>query len=89
MADEVEANAPEYTTRAASVANVPRAWAWNLTFERQLPWTTTVEVGYVGRRGLDNQRKRNINQLLPGTLQANPGVNVNALPASQRGSKYK
>ena len=38
-----------------------------------------MEVGYVGRRGLHNQHKRNINQLLPGTLQANPRVNVNAL----------
>jgi len=58
---------------------MPRAWNWNLTVERQLPWATTVEVGYVGRRGLNNQRKRNINQLLPGTLGANPGVNANAL----------
>ncbi len=58
---------------------MPQAWAWNLTAERQLPWATTVEVGYVGRRGINNQRKRNINQLLPGTLQANPGVNANAL----------
>ena len=38
-----------------------------------------MEIGYVGRRGIHNQRKRNINQLLPGTLQANPGVNANAL----------
>jgi hypothetical protein len=42
-------------------------------------WGTTVEVGYVGRRGLHNQRKRNINQLVPGTLQANPGINANSL----------
>jgi len=61
------------------VFNMPRAWAWNLTVERQLPGATTVEVGYVGRRGLDNQRKRNINQLQPGTLQANTGVNASAL----------
>lgn len=26
-----------------------------------------------------DQRKRNINQLAPGTLQANPGIKVNAL----------
>jgi hypothetical protein len=38
-----------------------------------------VDVTYVGRMGLHLQRERNINQLLPGTLQANPGVNVNAL----------
>jgi hypothetical protein len=28
---------------------------------------------HVERRGYNNQRKRNINQLLPGTIQANPG----------------
>ena len=70
---------PLVVTAQDPVFPMPRAWAWNLTLERQLPWATTVEVGYVGRRGLDNQRKRNINQLLPGTLQANPGVNANAL----------
>jgi hypothetical protein len=36
-------------------------------------------VSYVGRRGLHAQRERNINQLAVGTLQANPGVNADAL----------
>ncbi len=58
---------------------VPSAWNWNVTVERELPWSTTVEVGYVGRKGIHNQRKRNINQLQPGTIQANPGINPNAL----------
>ena len=58
---------------------MPRAWNWNVTFERELPLRTTLEVGYVGRRGQHNQRKRNINQMQAGTLQANPGVNPNAL----------
>jgi hypothetical protein len=70
---------PLVVTAQDPVFDMPRAWNWNLTIERQLPWATTVEVGYVGRRGIDNQRKRNINQLQPGTLQANPGVNANAL----------
>jgi hypothetical protein len=61
------------------IFKVPMAWNWNVTVERELPWSTKVEVGYVGRRGIHNQRKRNINQLLPGTVQANPGVNSNAL----------
>ena len=38
-----------------------------------------ADVTYVGRMGLHLQRERNINQLQPGTVQANPGVNVNAL----------
>jgi carboxypeptidase family protein len=58
---------------------IPTAWNWNFTIEREIPWAMNVEIGYVGRRGLHNQRKRNLNQLLPGSVQANPGVNVNAL----------
>jgi carboxypeptidase family protein/TonB-dependent receptor-like protein len=70
---------PLVVTAQDPTFDMPRAWNWNVTIERQLPWATTLEVGYVGRRGIDNQRKLNINQLLPGTLQANPGVNANAL----------
>ncbi len=61
------------------VFKIPVAWNWNATIARQLPWNMAVEVGYVGRRGTHNQRKRNINQLQTGTTYANPGVNVNAL----------
>jgi hypothetical protein len=70
---------PLVVTAQDPVFRMPRAWTWNLTVERQLPWATTVEVAYVGRSGRNNQRKRNINQLQPGTLQANPGANANAL----------
>jgi hypothetical protein len=57
----------------------PESWTYNVTFEREISFDTTVEVGYVGRRGLHGQRERNINQLQPGTLQANPGVNADFL----------
>jgi hypothetical protein len=70
---------PFTLTSQDPVFKVPVAWNWNGTFQRDVGWGTTVELGYVGRRGIHNQRKRNINQLLPGTVQANPGVNVNAL----------
>src|SRR5262249_9727983 len=70
---------PLVVTSQDTVFDMPRAWNWNLTVERELPLRTTLEVGYVGRRGLHNQRKRNINQLQAGTIQANPGVNANAL----------
>ena len=39
-----------------------------------------LDVSYVGRRGLYLQREININQLAPGVIQANPGVNI-AAPA--------
>lgn len=61
------------------VFKIPTAWAWNTSFQREVATGTTVQVSYVGRRGLHNQRKRNINQLLPGTVQANPSINANAL----------
>jgi len=57
----------------------PTAYTWNVTFERELGFKTTLEVGYVGRRGLRGQRERNLNQLQPGTLQANPGINIDYL----------
>jgi hypothetical protein len=61
------------------VFKIPTAWEWNTSFQREVAAGTTVQVAYVGRRGLHNQRKRNINQLLPGTVQANPNINANAL----------
>jgi hypothetical protein len=59
----------------------PESWTWNLTFEREIGFNTTVEVGYVGRRGLFGQRERNINQLPVGArfLPQNAGLNVDAL----------
>lgn len=59
----------------------PTAWTWNFTVERELPFDTTVEVAYVGRRGLRAQRERNINQLQPGTLflPENRGANPDFL----------
>lgn len=70
---------PFVMTMQDPVFKIPAAWNWNVTLERELPWSITAEVAYVGRTGVNNQRKRNINQLPPGTVQANPGVNPNAL----------
>ena len=57
----------------------PEAWTWNATVQHELATGLVAELGYVGRKSLHGQRERNINQLLPGTVQANPGVNVDAL----------
>ncbi len=46
------------------------AWTWNAKFEREVGFSTLVEVGYVGRRGLHGQRERNLNQLPVGTCPA-------------------
>ena len=61
------------TTQSRDFKN-PEAWNWNFTVERELPFNSTVSVGYVGRRGLHLQRESNINQPTPDVVAANPGV---------------
>jgi hypothetical protein len=78
-AGSTKRNFPFSVTMQDPDFKIPTAWNWNFTVERELPWSIRAEVGYVGRVGLHNQRKRNINQLPPGTIQANAGINVNAL----------
>lgn len=70
---------PFTITAQDTILRHPNAWTGNVTLQRQLPAALSVEISYVGRRGYNSQRKRNINQLQPGTIQANPGVNPNAL----------
>ena len=57
----------------------PSAYTWNVTVERAVGFQSTIEISYVGRRGLWMERERNINQLAPGTVQANRGVNPDVL----------
>ena len=57
----------------------PTAYMWSVGVQREIPLSFILDVAYVGRRGLYLQRERDINQALPGTLQANPGVNIAAL----------
>jgi hypothetical protein len=57
----------------------PVSWAWNATVDRELPWQMRGTISYVGRSAANLERARNINQLQPGTIQRNPGVNANAL----------
>ncbi len=57
----------------------PSAWNWNATVERELFFKSVLSVGYVGRRGLHQQREADINQPLPSTVAVNPGVNLDAL----------
>lgn len=70
---------PFVMTMQDPIFKIPTAWNWNVTVERELPWSTKMEVAYVGRRGIHNQRKRNINQLQPGAIQANPRIDPNFL----------
>lgn len=47
----------------------PESWAWNGTFQREIPFGTTVEIAYVGRKNLRSTRTiNNINQLQAGAI---------------------
>jgi Carboxypeptidase regulatory-like domain len=57
----------------------PTSYMFATSVQREVPLGFVVDVTFIHRKGLYLQRERNINQLLPGTLQANPGVNIAAL----------
>ena len=58
---------------------VPRTMNWSMGIEQKLGADAVLSVGYVGSSAANLSYQQDANQLLPGTLQANPGVNVNAL----------
>lgn len=57
----------------------PESWGWNMTVEHEFPEIATLTLSYVGRRGYHLEQLANVNQLQPGTIQANPGINPDAL----------
>ena len=76
------------TTRAfpAAISNshfvdmkVPRVLNWSFGIQHKIDAITSVDVAYVGSSAANLSRTLNYNQLRAGTLQANPGVNTNAL----------
>ena len=60
---------------------IPRAYNWNITYQRELPWENVIEIGYVGTTGNYLSRERDLNQLPTGTTfrPENQGANVNSL----------
>ncbi len=55
----------------------PRTQSWSLTVQRRLPWSVTVETGYVGSKSdrLRNDGIANINTVPFGALLGNTGAN--------------
>ncbi|WP_031498764.1 TonB-dependent receptor [Bryobacter aggregatus] len=70
---------PFYYMTTDPVFKIPRSYQWNTTVEREVGFSTIVTAAYVGRTANNLERTRNLNQLQPGTTQANPGANVNFL----------
>jgi hypothetical protein len=58
---------------------VPRSLNWSLGVQQKLRKDLVLDVAYVGSSAANLAYQQDINQLQPGTLQANPGANVNAL----------
>jgi hypothetical protein len=52
----------------------PTAYSYSFSIQREIPGSILAEVAYVGKTGINQERIRNVNQMLPGTLQANPGI---------------
>jgi Carboxypeptidase regulatory-like domain/TonB-dependent Receptor Plug Domain len=73
------ATPPLTVTTEARNNKPPSSWSWNITYQRQIFLKSLLSIAYVGRRGLDLPMVFDINQPTAGALQANPGVNVNAL----------
>ena len=71
------------TTQSKAFKN-PEAWAWNVTYERQLPANSVLSVAYVARRGLHLQREANINQPTLDALKPYRDANGN-LPSNLPG----
>ena len=59
------------TTQSKAFKN-PEAWAWNFTFEREMPWKSNLSLAYVARRGLHLQREADINQPTTAVAAAHP-----------------
>lgn len=74
-------NFPQFFMTMDPVYRIPRSYQWNATYQREIGFATTLEVGYVGTTGLFLARERDLNQLPTGTtFQAgNAGANVNFL----------
>ena len=70
---------PQFFMTSDPVAKIPSTWTWSATVQREVGAGTTVELSYVGRQGQNLERVRELNALQPGTKQANPTINENAL----------
>lgn len=57
----------------------PTAYSYSFSLQHELPGGAVLDVAYVGKTSVHLLRTRNLNQMAPGTLQANPGVQTNAL----------
>ena len=72
---------PQFFMTIDPVYKVPRAYNWNLSYQREVGFNSTLEIGYVGTASNYLARERDLNQLPTGTTfkPENAGANVNFL----------
>lgn len=72
---------PQFFMSIDRAYKIPRSYNWNLSYQRELGFATTLEVGYVGTVGNYLSRERELNQLPTGTTfrPENKDANVNFL----------
>lgn len=70
---------PQFFMTSDPVFRIPSTWTWNASLQQEIGLGTVIDISYVGRQGQNLERTREINALQPGTIQANPGRNVNFL----------
>jgi hypothetical protein len=58
---------PQFFMTIDPVYKIPRSYNWNVTYQREIGYETTIEVGYVGTSGNFLSRERALNQLPFGT----------------------
>ncbi|MGI4756592.1 MAG: carboxypeptidase regulatory-like domain-containing protein [Janthinobacterium lividum] len=72
--------APQNITNSADPKLAPpRIHNYSLGIQQRLSGSTIFELGYVGSRSSNLTYRKDLNQGAAGTIQANPGVAVNAL----------
>ena len=72
---------PQFFMAIDPAYKIPRAYNWNVSYQREIGFETTLEVGYVGTVSNYLARERDLNQLPTGTTfrPENQGANVNFL----------
>ena len=60
-------------------AKVPTAYSYSFSIQRELPDAIVLDVSYVGKSAVNQERTNSLNNMPAGTLQRNPGISQAAL----------
>jgi hypothetical protein len=71
---------PQFFMTIDRAYKIPRSYNWNATYQREIGFSTTLEVGYVGTVGNYLSRERDLNQLPTGTTFRPENLAGNGLP---------